>query len=330
MGAVSGSLHAQGNSEAAFERVREVQLQHTAILMAQEGVLGTAIGLNERGQPALAILLERPGIAGIPKWLDGVPVEPVVTGKIYAVPKPENPGGKDKPGQPSNETNPKKRFDRPVPIGVSTGNVESCSAGTIGCRVTDGSNVYALSNNHVYALENTATEGSNVVQPGLYDTKPPCRVYPENVIGTLADYVKLEFDGTPNYVDAALALTDTARLGNATPVNGYGVPNSTTTQASIGLRVQKYGRTTGLTKGSVSLTDATVVVSYGSVDATFEHQIIITPSTFSGAGDSGSLIVTDDPKKNPVGLLFAGSSTVTVANPIDFVFALLGVWIDDE
>jgi hypothetical protein len=46
------------------------------------------------------------------------------------------------------------------------------------------------------------------------------------------------------------------------------------------------------------------------------------------ADDSGSLIVTDDANLNPVALLFAGSSTVTIANRIDLVLNRFGVTID--
>ena len=62
-----------------------------------------------------------------------------------------------------------------------------CSAGTIGARVIDSVGyVYALSNNHVYALENTASIGSDVLQPGRYDTN--CAIDPNDIIGQLSDF----------------------------------------------------------------------------------------------------------------------------------------------
>src|SRR5690606_12962998 len=93
--------------------------------------------------------------------------------------------------------------------------------------------------------------------------------------------------------------------------------------------------TTGLTKGTVTEVNLTVSVCYvprgpfgcgGS--ATFTGQIGISPGTFSSGGDSGSLIVTDNSSRNPVGLLFAGSSTRTIANPIPPVLQRFGVTID--
>jgi len=49
--------------------------------------------------------------------------------------------------------------------------------------------------------------------------------------------------------------------------------------------------------------------------STFSGQVVINGGNFSAAGDSGSLVVTSDTVE-PVGLLFAGNSTSTTANPI--------------
>jgi len=60
----------------------------------------------------------------------------------------------------------------------------------------------------------------------------------------------------------------------------------------------------------------------------FTEQILIvgTGGSFSQPGDSGSLIV-DRKSKRPVGLLFAGSSSHTIANHIEDVVQALGVTI---
>ena len=314
-----------------LERAMAVQEEHTPRLMALSGVVGTATGLGSEGRSAVLVLTETPGAAGIPGSLDGIPVIVKVTGEIRAFPKPPWAGGG---GGGDDETiDPTSRFDRPVPIGVSTGHPD-ITAGTIGARVTDGTHVYALSNNHVYANENLASPNDKVIQPGTYDGG----VLPGDEIGTLSDFVALVFDGSPNRVDAAIALSTTADLGNATPSDGYGTPKSTTATATINQSVVKYGRTTGQTKGKVYALNATVNVGYDSGTALFVDQIIITPGGFSAGGDSGSLIVIHDKKgkregpahRQPVGLLFAGSSTVTIANPIDEVLDRFNVTIDGE
>jgi hypothetical protein len=56
----------------------------------------------------------------------------------------------------------------------------------------------------------------------------------------------------------------------------------------------------------------------------YTNQFVINSSTFSAGGDSGSLIVTNDSCHQPVGLLFAGSSTTTIANPIGEVLTDVG------
>ena len=77
--------------------------------------------------------------------------------------------------------------------------------------------------------------------------------------------------------------------------------------------------------------NAIVDVGYDNGTARFVDQIIITGSAgaFSGSGDSGSLIVTQV-GNNPVALLFAGNSTITVGNPIDLVLDRFNVTIDDD
>ena len=98
-----------------------------------------------------------------------------------------------------------------------------------------------------------------------------------------------------------------------------------TATASVNMKVEKCGRTTESTKGRVSAINATVNVSYGASGvALFTGQIVVG-GNFSAGGDSGSLVVVQKggDKGNPVGLLFAGSSTTTIINPIDPVLTLL-------
>ena len=323
---LSSMLSAQGRSQDAFERVREVQERHTDRLMAIDGVEGTAVGVDDSDRPAVKVFLENPGVSGIPRELDGVPVHPVVTGKIYALPRPE------KPGRPQ-PVNPAAWWPSPVPIGVSTGHPR-ITAGTIGCRVKDASEkVYALSNNHVYANENRAKIGDIVLQPGTYDGGMLSN--PDHHIGTLAAFESIKFDGTNNIIDAAIALNSAPQrqLGNATPTDGYGTPKSQIVSATVRQAVQKYGRTTRLTKGKVNAINGTVNVQYSRGVARFVNQIIITPGSFSAGGDSGSLVVdasTGSNNRKPVGLLFAGSSSFTVANPIGPVLTQFGVTVDGE
>lgn len=302
--------------------------RYTDILLRREGVVGTAVGVNGNGEGVVRVYLARAGAGAVPVTLDGVGVETIVTGEISAVLPSAQPGV-------TAAAVPTSRFARPVPIGVSTGNLNDlvyfktfCTAGTLGARLKGANNkYYALSNNHVYAVENLGKVGDPIIQPGQADKG--CRSTAADQIGTVAAFVPLKFASTAtNTVDAAVGLVTTATVKNATPTGGYGTPSATTKAATLNMAVEKYGRTTVLTHGAVTGLDATVVVSYSKgKKATFLHQIVISNkggTSFSGAGDSGSLIVTDNAAKNPVGLLFAGSSTTTIANPINTVLSALG------
>lgn len=321
---------------AAFDKhhprvkaVMAVQNRHTRDLLAIPEVVGTATGLSDTGNPVVLVLTRNETAPGVvPSSLEGVPTVVKITGEITAL----KPSG----GQKFSNT---AVLTPPVPIGVSTGNIGECSAGTIGARAISGTTVYALSNNHVYALENTAPIGSQVLQPGLYDTQ--CVPQSSNTLGTLANFVQIKFNNSAcnpdtnrsacNTVDAAIAVSSSGELGQGTPPGGYGVPNyQTYGNPTIGLAVQKYGRTTSLTKGTITGINATVTVSYGTgKNAVFIDQIVISSGKpFSKAGDSGSLIVTNDAHAFPVGLLFAGGGGTTIANPIDSVLESFGVTID--
>jgi hypothetical protein len=326
----------RGASSLAFQgllgRAAEVKERHADRLMANPDVMGAGVGVTQDGKPGVIILTKRAGVQGVPTELEGVPVEVVVTGEIFAIPAhAEEPspsvGAKGKGGINRTQT-----FTPPVPIGVSTGNANECSAGTIGARVVSipGGTVYALSNNHVYAQENKAQIGASILQPGLYDTQ--CIIASNNELGTLADYVPITFStSASNTIDAAIAEAYPGKLGNATPDDGYGVPSATTVGASVGLAVMKYGRTSGQTKGAIYLIDGTILVGYSSGTARFINQIGVLGSrgAFIKAGDSGSLLVTSGGKNNPVGLLFAGDSSgkYAFANPIGEVLSHFDVLI---
>ena len=163
-----------GAEPPGLQRAVQVQERHTARLMALPEVVGTAIGLDAQGQPAVQVLTARGGVAGIPAHLEGVPVEVEVTGVFFAIPGP--PARKKPKPDPDPGVDPTSRFPSPVPVGVSVGNEFHCSAGTIGCRLTDGQQLFALSNVHVFdpwhygdPEVNAATLGEKIVQPSRID-----------------------------------------------------------------------------------------------------------------------------------------------------------------
>lgn len=326
-------VHAQSDASDSVQSAVEfftpamrVHRRHTRELLADRNVVGSAVGLSANGQPAIKVFMRSEMLTNVPVDLEGFPVEVEVTGQFHALPTAKTPSSL----VPKRSTNPSGLFARPVPIGVSAGNENDCSAGTIAARVKNSQGtVFALSNNHVFALENQAPLNSAIVQPGLADTR--CRFDANDIIGHLSSFIPLIFsESASNTVDAAIAASDVSRLGKATPNGAYGTPRSTTLPAVVGQNIQKYGETTRLTQSRISGIDATILVDYDSGTARFVNQILITSSkTFIGAGDSGSLLVTKS-GANPVGLLFAGDSRgrMAIANPIDLVLGAFGVTID--
>jgi hypothetical protein len=134
-----------------------------------------------------------------------------------------------------------------------------------------------------------------------------------------------------NTVDAAFVQSSRARVNKT--ILDIGNPSPTIIEPVIGASVRKSGRTTGLTTGTINTINTSINVGYTSCGtARFVGQIIITPGSFSAAGDSGSPILRNvwdsAGRRRPVGLLFAGSSTLTVANRIGDVLGALHSQID--
>ncbi|MDT0215685.1 hypothetical protein Q9R29_17490 [Rothia sp. ARF10] len=193
--------------------------------------------------------------------------------------------------------------------------------GTLGAMVRDRATgaTMALTNFHVACVNNTWSVGDRMVQPSLVDGGAPTGEFGSLTRAVLSDNV-----------DGAVITVDTSEPWTAT-VTGIGdVAGSTA--ATVGMAVQKRGRTTEHTFGTVASTDFTVTVDYGSDvgSRTLRHQIRIDTDTsrnprFSNSGDSGSVIL--DGSRNVVGLLFAGATngSMTFANPIQAALDELAV-----
>ena len=245
---------------------------------------------------------------------------------------------------------------RPALGGCSIGH-HAISAGTLGCVVWQDDRRLILSNNHVLANSNNAKVGDAILQPGPFDDGTA-----NDKIAELYDYVEIRFMdedstcffsnqlvGGGNFVygklapnkpktrfkavahtrieDAVFNLVDAAL---AFPVNQADVSSEIldighvfgTVGGRLGMSVRKSGRTTGLTAGEIDQVDVVCQVQYdGGKVAVFEDQLLAGP--MSKAGDSGSLVVDTD--NRAVGLLFAGSNSVTIINRIENVCDALGV-----
>ncbi|HYY41150.1 MAG TPA: hypothetical protein VE775_00375, partial [Pyrinomonadaceae bacterium] len=213
--------------------------------------------------------------------------------------------------------------------GVSGGNVNDssrrfCCSGTLGSLVKDSAGaLYILSNNHVLARASQAAAGEDISQPGLIDNN--CAI-PRIV----ADFTTTAALGSN--VDAALAALRAGTMNTTGSIEDIGTISGVVKAPAVGLAVAKSGRTTGFTTGTIGSVNTSVNVSYpkscgssGGTVVSYTNQVVINSSTFSAGGDSGSLIVSNNSAscRQPVALLFAGSSTSTIGNPINDVLAAL-------
>lgn len=250
----------------------------------------------------------------------------------------------------------RKNRMRPAQPGISIGHYK-ISAGTLGAIVKDKKTrkPMILSNNHVLAnitngRDNRAQIGDPILQPGSYDKGNKTN----DVIGYLERFIPLnKGEGAaecqvaiaverffnffihllrPNYnmrffknegsnlVDCALARPSSDQAVS-NDIIGVGQVQGVK-EAAVGMKVQKSGRSSGLTNGSVVAIGSSVSVNMGDSEvAVFDNQFVTTP--ISKSGDSGSLVL--DMGNNAVGLLFAGSEKATVCNRIQNVLNLLKI-----
>lgn len=267
----------------------------------------------------------------VPQTIEGMVTDVVETGRLRAL-IPLDPRGRWRPAQP----------------GISIGH-KDITAGTFGLLVQREGEPLILSNNHVLADTNAATIGDPIYQPGPADGGTA-----NDRLASLLEFEPLDFGDSPaqcqiaetlagflntlarltgsehrlqtirqtaglNVMDAALARPDRPELVKA-EILGIGTPIGVS-DPSLGQRVQKTGRTTGHTQGTITQVHVTVDVDYLGRKARFVDQIFA--SSMSSPGDSGSAIL--DMEQQAVGLLFAGSEHVTIFTPLRRVLNRFGV-----
>ena len=328
------------DTHAAIRAVMAVQGEVTPDLMRQPEILGTAVGVDAAGTPVLTVYVDRDAanagevIRSLPRDVRGAGVQVHLTDKFRAMAKPPWAGGGGHSVSHTAKQTP------PIQLGTSGGWSKDlangyCCGGTLGSLVKIGSTQYILSNYHVFESDivsggnNTvATTGDPIIQPGLIDVN--CNKNNAQTVGTLVKKSSL-----PNSnVDCSIAQISSGMVRTDGAILEIGTISSSTVSAAINQAVKKSGRTTGLSHSAVSGLNATVSVTYDNECAggtaftkTFTGQIVIanSGSKFLNSGDSGSLMVEDiATSPRAVGLLYAGSSTSAIANPINQVLSFLG------
>lgn len=251
----------------------------------------------------------------IPTEIDGIPVDVIEVGKIMK------------------QTGFSSRV-RPLKPGYSCGH-GNITAGTIGgfFKDSDG-DIVILSNCHVLADEGKAKVGDPIFQPGPIDSAghPKFNGWPDPVAGlpycaTLKKFVPIHLKG--NTQDSSIATINEKVIRDGLVDYLYPTVNRKIAgwgNASVNQQVQKCGRTTGYTTGRVMALHASFSIGYDFGTARFDDCVVL--SNMSAGGDSGSIIA--DMSMNAVALLFAGSSKVTIANPISIVRQQYGLQLVDN
>jgi hypothetical protein len=323
------------NDHAAVRAVIAAQAEVTDQWMQHPEVLGTAVGVDSAGVPVLRVYVDRDAanagevIRSLPREVRSQHVDIQLTDKFRAM-----------KGNPHGGTSHTAKQTPPIQLGTSGGWSKDlangfCCGGTLGSLIQIGSSQYILSNYHVFESDtvlggnNTiAANGDPIIQPGLIDVN--CNVSGAQTVGTLVKRNSLPSSN----VDCSTGKVVSGMVRADGSILEIGTISKTTVAAFINQAVKKSGRTTGLTHSSVSGLNATISVTYDNECAggtaftkTFTGQIVIANkgSRFLNSGDSGSLMV-EDVTTNPhaVGLLFAGSSSDAIANPIQDVLNFLG------
>jgi hypothetical protein len=330
----------QGN----FLKMSETQASVEEELLAKENVVGVALGNKvkadkDTGKPALLVLVNQklaPDLLAaddkVPQKYADIPTDVLEVGDIFAG------GGSLLPNEEEEEAATQEAAPlvltqrvRPAMGGYSVGHYK-ITAGTIATCCYDilpfpsmPGRYYILSNNHVLANSNNANIGDPILQPGPYDGG----TFPNDVIARLSRFVPIRWKTSTsdpcNYVDAAIAEGQFHNLNREIYWIGY--VKQLYAAPQVGDIVEKTGRTSNFTTGKVLAVNATVYVNYGGGRvARFCRQIITT--RMGSPGDSGSLVCDRD--ERAVGLLFAGSSTITILNHMSYVQALLRIRITEK
>jgi hypothetical protein len=179
---------------------------------------------------------------------------------------------------------------------------------------TQTDRIHLLGTYHVLAGDAAWTTADETLQPAGTD----------GGTGPVARLTRAVLD---DHVDAAIAEVTVRRLVPGVveigPIAGVG-------RAAVGKKVQKRGRTTGLTLGLVDSVDLSLRLPTPSGARVFRNQIgvAVAPgysARFGLAGDSGALLV--DGEGNAVGLYIGGTpdGTYGVANHIGKVLSALAV-----
>jgi len=338
MAATSGEL---SMSSPEVQLAVAAQNSVTPDLMLRPGILGTAVGLNDDGTTNVMIFVDREAkdvadvVSSLPKQIGAVSVQVQVTEKFRSA------IGHEPITNATEGTPHTAKQTPPIQLGTSGGWSKDlangfCCGGTIGSLVQIGTTQFVLSNYHVFEADIVpggngivAMTGDPIIQPGLIDVG--CVAAGAQTVATLVK--KSSLPGSN--VDCSVGQVVQGMVDRKGRILEVGTISKTPIAPAINQRVKKSGRTTGLTTSTVAGLNGTISVTYENECAggfaftkTFTGQILVTSSVsnpFISGGDSGSLMVENKQRNpRPIGLLYASSPTLAIAQPIQEVLNFLG------
>jgi hypothetical protein len=305
----------------SMEALMQIQARHEHEIMAKAGVLGMGIGLGDDGrEPVFLVLVERDvPMPALPTQLENVKVKTKRSDRIMAQDGGSGcyPCHNDKVGTP-------------VPMGLSTLNNQVCGWCSLGFKACHpGSKTIGyLTNNHCnpnsMGCENGAATGTPTYHRG--SGLAGCQL--ETQIGTLFSTRTISFSST-NLVDAS--FVNSGNSLTSSNVFDLGTHTQTPVTATLGMKVQKSGASSGATVGTVTGVNLTIGVGgYCGGAAVFAQQIMYSPDppfdTMVLGGDSGSGVF--DLNMNPVGLTFAGNGVDGFGNTVQNVLNALNLTLN--
>jgi hypothetical protein len=304
--------------------ILQAKKEYSKLVMEHPEIVGTDLSLDKKA----IILYVTPQYRGnVPDRIMGYPLETYVM--EHYRPLLDNPAASEEPWTVVVD---RKRRYRPLVAGISLGH-QKVTAGTLGSIVFDNrdNRALCLSNNHVLAAVTTkekqnAAIGDPILQPGVIDHGAI-----RDRIGSLHRFVPLD-TVNDNLVDAALStMTVDAYDAIIGETNADLIQVTETAPAKYGIKVQKFGRTSGWSYGKILGVDAHIDVNMsrsGEKTATWMRFVDqISVSMKGQPGDSGALLMDEDYRA--IGLVAAGEigffGSKILCNKINNVTNLLDV-----
>lgn len=332
-----------------MERIFRTLKKSRSMIMNKKNVIGVGVGYKQVGmertnKPALIVFVEKKVDTGelhldhlVPGKVDGVVTDVIEIGKVRLL-------------------DARTSRARPARPGMSIGHF-GITAGTFGAVVRDvktGERLI-LSNNHILAngtngRDGRAAAGDAIYQPGVYDggketdriatllrfaplmstvgeSQCPVAAGVAGCGNALIHLVRPNYDlklvkryRNSNIIDAALARPDSPDL-IAEDILEIGRVEGVA-KTDVGGKVQKSGRSSGLSRGEVTALGVSLQVQLNDSEyGMFSDQVVCDMK--SQGGDSGSLVL--DESRRAVGLLFAGSEKYTIFNQLENVLTKLEV-----